>query len=234
MAKGWVTPAEAAELDPTFPERATWKYDPSLPGFTSPYGFGVVRVQLDNHGMPAFDRLCVGEPLVVNVVAYFIRQGVYYVSILDQTRPFADEATGIPAETPIVFAQPVMGFVDKIDKVIGETASDVLKRGALREVNEEANARPIKPPLQMGQYWGAPTGPFVTPTDLLAIEIDPSTITGETDHSELILKAEYIPFPELWDRIALGEHDGVNYRSGQMLSTFSVFLALHPDALTSW
>lgn len=229
---GWVSMKRALELDPTFEEKAGWRYNPEVDGFISKWGFAVRRVQLDNNGMPAFDRVCIGEPLVVNVVAYYKEGDDYYVSVLFQKRPFADQATGVPADPPIVFAQPVMGFVDKIDSIIGESAAETVARGASREATEEAGVRNAAPPQSMGQYWGAPTGPFVTPTDILSIEVDQSTLTDETDHSELILKAEYLPFKALWERIALGSFEGVNYRSGQMLATFSVFLTLHPDALS--
>ena len=61
-------------------------------------------------GTPAFDRVVSGEAPNINAVAYYVRGDVYYVGVTFQVRPFADTAYGVPADLPIKFAQPVMGF----------------------------------------------------------------------------------------------------------------------------
>jgi len=225
---------EALQLDPSFAERSGWRYDSEVDGFVSKFGFAERRVQLDRDGMPAFDRVVGGERPNINAVAYYVNRGVWYVGVVFQERPFADVSYGVPADPPIRFAQPIMGFRDRI---VGKAAGEVFEsaeEGASREALTEAGVNDILSIKSMGQHWGNPTGPLVTPSDLLEIEVDPrslNTNTDQLDREELIYKCEYIPVKELIRRIGLGQHDGVNYRGSVPMNTFFVFLARHPEAL---
>ncbi|MEK7559402.1 MAG: hypothetical protein AAB521_03780 [Patescibacteria group bacterium] len=233
--QAWIT---AEECEKRFPGWLAargengWKVDAAKSRISSRFGFAEVRVQLKPDGTPDFDRVVSGEAPNINAVAYYVKDGIFYVGVTFQVRPFADTSYGIPADPPIKFAQPVMGFRDKI---VGATASAVFEsapEGAKREVLEEAGVQDIISIKSMGQHWGNPTGPLVTPSDLLEIEIDPKTIdTSKFDREELIFKCEYIPAGELVLRIALGEYDGVNYRASVAMNTFFVFFANHPEAL---
>lgn len=233
--KGWITPQEAARLDPEFFTRRAqqeWHYDERREGYYSPFGFAEYRIQVDANGKPVFGRVCGGEIPVINAVAFFKRNGIWYVGVTFQVRPFADDSYGVPADPPIKFAQPIMGFRERI---VGETATEVFENaetGATREALEEAGVMDIISIKSMGSHWGNPTGPLVTPSDLLEIEVNPDTLISAVDRTELIYKCEYMPVKELLLHIAEGVHDGVNFRASVAMNTFFVFLALHPEALT--
>jgi len=104
--------------------------------------------------------------------------------------------------------------------------------GATREALEEAGVQNIIFIKSMGQHWGNPTGPLVTPSDLLEIQVDPETLdTSKLDREELIYKCEYLSAHKLVTRIGLGFYDGVSYRASVAMNTFFVFFARHPEAL---
>ncbi|OGH21230.1 MAG: hypothetical protein A2958_01880 [Candidatus Levybacteria bacterium RIFCSPLOWO2_01_FULL_38_13] len=231
----WITAAECEERFPGWLAARGengWRVDVAKRCISSRFGFAEVRVQLNQDGTPAFDRVVCGEAPNINAVAYYVKDGVWYIGVTFQVRPFADLAYGVPADPPIKFAQPVMGFRDKI---VGKVASAVFEsapEGAKREVLEEAGVNDVMSIQSMGQHWGNPTGPLVTPTDLLEIQVNPESIdTSKLDREELIYKCEYLSTSELVSRIASGEHDGVNYRASVAMNTFFVFFARHPEAL---
>lgn len=232
---GWISPEECEKRFPGWlgsRGENGWSVDAEKRRITSHFGFAEVRVQLNADGTPAFDRVVCGEAPNVNAVAYYVRDGIYYVGITYQVRPFADIGYGVPADPPMIFAQPVMGFNAK---TAGPKVAAIFETGissASREALEEAGVQDIVSIQNMGQHWGNPTGPLVTPTDLFEIEVDPETIdTNKIDREELIYKCEYVSVSELIRRIALGEHDGVNYRASVAMNTFFVFLSRHPEAL---
>lgn len=257
--RGWITPEEARRLDPEFFSRRQgqeWTHDAQKEGYYAPFGFSEYRIQVNAEGMPTFGRVCGGEAPNINAVAYFRKKDTWFVSVTYQVRPFADVAYGQPAEEPIVFAQPIMGFREQI---VGKTAAQVFEsaeQGATREALEEAGVTHIRSIKSIGQHWGNPTGPLVTPTDLLDIEIVPNdndfqpffpsgdTAWGEfpiqgyrvnvTDTEERILKCEYIPMETLFNRIQAGVHQDVNYRASVAMNTFFVWLSHHQDAMQSY
>lgn len=233
--QGWITAKECEERFPGWLAargQNGWIVDVRHRRIISRFGFAEVRVQLKPDGTPDFDRVASGEAPNINAVAYYIKDGVWYVGVAFQVRPFADTAYGVPADPPIKFAQPVMGFCGKI---VGTTASAVFEsatEGATREALEEAGVQDVISIKSMGQHWGNPTGPLVTPSDLLEIQVDPETLdTSKLDREELIYKCEYLSAHELVSRIGLGFYDGVNYRASVAMNTFFVFFARHPEAL---
>ena len=233
--KGWITPQEALRIDPEFFTRRhdqEWHYDERRDGYYAPFGFSEYRIQVDAQGKPAFGRVCGGEIPNINAVAYFVRDGIWHVGVTFQVRPFADDAYGVPADPPIKFAQPVMGFRERL---VGQAAAQVFESaeaGATREALEEAGVVEVRSIKSMGCHWGNPTGPLVTPSDLLEIEVNPDTLTDAVDRTELIFKCEYLPVKELLARVALGIHEGINYRASVAMNTFFVFLTRHPEALS--
>ena len=191
MPKGWVTLKEALELDPNF--EPGWSLDPETGRWHHPmFGFAEQRVQLGPDGMPAFDRVVIGETPVVNCPLYYWdpESQQWMVGIVHQTRPFADEAYEVPADPPITFAGMVMGFLEKLGNMLGKEALDAFESaeaGAVREALEEAGIHDVLNIEDLGYYWGNPTGPLVTPTSIIALEVDPTTRDTEaSDASELI------------------------------------------------
>lgn len=233
--QGWITAEECEERFPGWLDARGengWTLDVARRRSESRFGYSELRIQLKPDRTPDFDRVVGGEAPNVNAVAYFVRDSVWYVGVTFQERPFADTAYGVPADPPIKFAQPIMGFRTRI---VGETAARLFEsaeEGATREALEEAGVNDVISITSMGQQWGNPTGPLVTPSDLLEIEVYPETInTNNLDRAELIYKCEYLPAGELVRRIALREHEGVNYRGSVPMNTFFVFFARHPEAL---
>lgn len=237
----WVNKDEALRLDPDFFDRQSfqdgWFHNPAKSGYYSTnYGFAEQRFIVGDNNKIQYGRVCGGETPNINAVAWFEYGGNIYVGVVKQARPFADIAYGIPADEPIVYAQPVMGFRHHLSKIAGDGAARVYESaedGATREALEEAGVRDVISIKSMGQHWGNPTGPLVTPTDLLEIEIDPDTLSDELDHEELIYGCDYIDVRLLIQRIALGEYEGVNYRASVAMNTFFVFFSRHPEALAS-
>ena len=68
-------------------------------------------------------------------------------------------------------------------------------------------------------------------SELFSVEVDLSKVTSQTDRSELIYRAEYLPLDEVLSRIGKGEFEGVNYRSATANDAFFVWLARHPRML---
>lgn len=269
MSKGWVTLAEALKIDPDYPSKRINKegvnldpvFDPATGAYTSPFQYTEPRVQLDADGMPAFMRICSGEAPNINAVAWFQNHRGTFVSVTYQVRPFADEAYQVPADPPIVFAQPIMGFRDRI---VGKEASEVFETseaGASREALAEAGVKRVLSIKSMGSHWGNPTGPLVTPSDLLDIEVDPKELDLEpiqetfdpkllegraipneytgprryrskvTDASELILKCEYVHIEDVISHLRSGLVEGFNWRASVAMNTFFVWLAYHPETI---
>ena len=83
---------------------------------------------------------------------------------------------------------------------------------------------------KMGHHNPNPTF-CATWSQLLEIQVDLDLVTSQVDSSELIYKAEYLPVSEVYRRIALGEFEGVNYRSATANNALMVWLARHPEAL---
>lgn len=260
MSKGWVTLAEALVLDPNFlAKRINGKginmepvFDPNTGSYLSPFQYNEYRVQLKADGTPDFGRIVCGEAPNINAVAWFEHARGIYVSVTYQVRPFADEAYGVPADPPIVFAQPIMGFRDRI---VGKEASEVFETseaGASREALAEAGVKRVISIKSMGSHWGNPTGPLVTPSDLLDIQVDPKELDLEpindvpgkyleydvrrfrskvTDESELILKCEYVHIEDILKNLRSGLVEGTNWRASVAMNTFFVWIAHHPEVI---
>lgn len=239
MAKLWVSPKEALAITPTFFEdrgENAWQADAENRRISSRFGFAEVRVQLTPDGSLDFDRVVYGEAPNINAVVYGVRDGTYYVAVVIQARPFADLPVSTPknfapADPPIVFGQPcVMGFLEKIVGAELSTAFESADGAAVREALEEAGAYGILSVEAMGHHNPNPTF-CATWSQLLEIQVDVDTVAAQVDSSELIYKAEYLPVAEVNRRIAVGEHEGVCYRSAAANAAFMVWLARHPEAM---
>lgn len=237
--QAWITPEDAEERTPGFfaaRGENSWQVDAENRRIHSRFGFAEVRVQTKSDGTPDFDRVVYGEAPNINAVVYGVRDGTYYVAVVIQARPFADLPISTPenitpADPPIAFGQPcVMGFLNKIVGSQLATAFETADVAALREAIEEAGALGILSVEEMGHHNPNPTF-CATWSQLLEIQVDLEMITSEVDSSELIYRAEYIPVAEVYRRIALGEYDGVNYRSATANNALMVWLARHPEAL---
>jgi hypothetical protein len=232
-----MTAAKAVEIDPQFFENRgenAWKLDTDNRRLHSRFGFAEVRVQRGKEGGPDFDRVVYGEAPNINAVVYGIDgNGVYYVGVVVQQRPFADNPNGSPAEVPIVFGQPcVMGFLDKIvgDKLA--KAFESPEDGAVREALEEAGVAAVEEIAEMGHHNPNPTF-CATWSNLIEIKVNLDKIREPVDAKELIYRAEYLPVREVMRRIGEGEYENVNYRSATANDAFFVWLARHPEALLS-
>lgn len=221
--KGWVSFKEALAIDPDFLTKreaampgAEWTYDPERDGFYSRYGFAEYRVQLDTNGMPAFGRVIYGESANINAVVWGLDDDEnVLIGVTIQERPLADNTDGTPARTK--FAQPcVMGF--NLEKVVGKDA-------ALREASEEAGTDGAVIDIEhLGVHNPNPTF-CATWSELYAIQVDLTKITGQTDRSELIYRVEFVELKELLRRIARSWHDGACYRSATANDAFFVWLS---------
>lgn len=221
--KAWVSLPEALALDPEFLTKreaampgAEWTYDPERGGFYSRFGFAEYRIQLGADGMPAFGRVVYGETANINGVVWgYDENGNVLIGVTIQERPLADNPDGTPAR--IRFGQPcVMGF--NLEKVAGQDA-------AIREASEEAGTgSAVIAVEEFGSHNPNPTF-CATWSQLFAIQVDLTKVTGQTDRSELIYRAEFVPIVELLRRIHAGEHQGVSYRSATANDAFFVWLA---------
>lgn len=231
----WITPGRAEELVPGFfaaRGENSWQVDANGRRISSRFGFAEVRVQTKPDGTPDFDRVVYGEAPNINAVIYGIGPyGTCHVAVTVQARPFADLPTGEPAETPIVFGQPcVMGFRQAFGGFNMTKVFEASVGAAAREAIEEAGAEGVLRVIPLGHHNPNPT--FVASwSELFEIEVDLTKVTGQTDRSELIYRAEYVPLGELLQRIAHGEHNGVNYRSATANNALFVWLSSHPELL---
>lgn len=239
MTQGWVTLEKALELDPDFLTRRgqnAWTYDPERHGFYSRFGFSEVRVQLKQSAWGKsfseftpedldFERGAYGEADNINAVVWgYDQDGNIRVGVTIQARPFADNADHTPANPSIVFGQPcVMGF--NIERVAGTDA-------AVREASEEAGTGTAVLGVESLGYHNPNPTFCATWSELYSIQVDLTKVTAQTDRSELIYRAEYVPIWDLLLRIAEGEVEGVNYRSATANDAFLVWLACHPVHLT--
>jgi hypothetical protein len=227
MAIGWLS-AEADKVRDAIGAGKLiigWKRRSGNPeGYYSEHGFAEHRVQLDPDGRPAFDRVVIGEAPNINAVVYGYRpNGVLYVGVIIQARPFADKPDRTPADPPIVFAQPcVMGF--NLERVAGKDA-------AIREASEEAGTESAILKIEsLGLHNPNPTF-CATWSELFAIQVDLDLVEERVDESELIYRAEYLQLAELIRRIGLGEYKGVNYRSATANDALFVWLSRHPNIM---
>jgi len=234
---GWMSAQEALEFDPDFFVKRgenSWQMDTDNRRIHSRFGFAEVRVQRGKEGGPDFDRVVYGEAPNINAVVYGVDQdGVYYVGVVVQQRPFADNPDGSPADVPIMFGQPcVMGFLNRIvgDKIA--QAFESPEDGAVREALEEAGVRVVEEIVRAGHHSPNPTF-CATWSSLVEIKVNLEKLRQPVDSKELIFAAEYLPVREVLRRIAEGEVDGVNYRSATANDALLVWLARHPEALSS-
>ncbi len=236
MTKGWITPQEAVRLNPDFfTERGKqeWLYDTRRDGYYSEFGFAEYRIQTGRDGMPAFGRVVYGEkPNINGVVWGKDADGIVKVAVIVQARPLADMPSGMAAEMGIIFGQPcVMGFRDNFGGMKNlEKVFEAAQDAAVREALEEAGVQDIIDVQNMGHHNPNPTF-CATWSELFDIEVDLTKITGVTDRTEQIYRAEYISVKEVLQRIASGEYEGVNYRSATANDALMVWLTRHPEAL---
>ncbi|MFA6306920.1 MAG: hypothetical protein WCV70_03105 [Patescibacteria group bacterium] len=242
--KKWISLPDALEMDPQFQKKSgasAWVINEKTGEINSRWGKVAVQVQLKNDGNLDFGRGVYYEPPNINAVVYgFEADGTCKVGITIQERPFAnnppdiDNPYGTPADSPIKFGQPVMGFLKKI---IGDGAAASIFEstigGATREALEEvgATAEGILEVKPFGEHYPNPTF-CATTSRLIEIKIDLKKVTGQTDKEELIYKAEYISLKELFCRIGKKVHDGVNYNAAVANNTFFMWLAKHPELLS--
>lgn len=232
---GWMTAAQAVELDPDFFVKRGengWVLDTDNRRFQSRFGFAEVRVQRGKEGGPEFDRVVYGEAPNINAVVYGVDgEGTYYVGVVVQQRPFADNPDGSPADVPITFGQPcVMGFLDRIVGATLAKAFESPEDGAVREALEEAGVAAVEQIERVGHHNPNPTF-CATWSTLVEIKVNLEKIQDPVDAKELIYTCEYLPVREVLRRIAEGEHEGVSYRSATANDAFLVWLARHPEAL---
>lgn len=221
---GWVTLEEALRLDPDF--KAGWSCDPTGHWSHPMFGSAEQRVQLKPDGMPAFDRVIVGETPNINAVVWGREpDGTVKIAVIIQARPFADNPDGTPADPSIIFGQPcVMGF----------TPEGIGAAGAFREASEEAGAEHafIGKPEDLGYI--NPNSTFCASwTKCWAIQVDLSRVTGETDRTEGIFKAPYVPLGDVIERIGRGFHTDpdlgrIEYSSAMPNSVLQRWLYRHP------
>lgn len=223
MAVGWLSAAADKVWDAINDGRFKlgWKHrTASREGYFSQYGFAELRVQLDSEGKPAFDRMVYGESPNINAVVYGSRNGVLYVGVVIQARPFSDKPDGNPADPPIVFGQPcAMGF--NLEGVSG-------RDNAIREASEEAGTESAVINVESLGYHNPNPTFCATWSELFAIQVDLDKIDSQkVDRTEGIYKAEYLPLAELIRRIGLGVYEGVNYRSATANDALFVWLSKH-------
>ncbi len=235
----WVSLKEALKIDPDFQKKRGengWHYNLKTGGIESRWGKVMVQVQLKENGGLDFDRAVYYEPPNINAVVYgFEGDGTCKVGITIQERPFANEPPdadypyGVPANPPIKFAQPVMGFLRKI---VGEKAADIFESkegGATREAFEEVGVQEIIEVKPFGEHYPNPTF-CATTSQLVEIKVDLKKIAeGKFDKEELIYKVEYISLKELFSRIGKKVYDGVNYNAAVANNTFFMWLARHSE-----
>jgi 8-oxo-dGTP pyrophosphatase MutT (NUDIX family) len=231
-----VTEAEARLLDPAFFEKDrgkhAWIRRNDDMGFESEnYGGIALLYVVKDDGTIDHNRGVAWEPKkgTVNGSPWYPEDGIYYIGILEQVRPFALNADGTESDSGIVFAQPVMAFRTRL---LGEqiaAAVDTGQKTVEREALEEAGIRRIVNVRSYGDHWPNPT--FIrSATEVWDLQVDPASITGEVDSAEFILNFSFITVGELVRRIQLGEYEGVNYRAAIALSTWMIWMSNHPEA----
>ncbi len=235
--KPWMTVEEVLRIDPEFFNRRgdlSWTLDPASRSIRSRFGDATVRVQCKPDGSPDFDRVVYGEAPNINCVVWGLDSSdTYRVAVVVQERPFADNPDGTRPDKAIVFGQPcIMGFsVAKLVGVKSALAFEAANDTVLREALEEAGAGVVSRPVPLGHHNPNPTF-CATWSQLYELMVDLRTVQAPTDSTELIHRAEYLPAREVFHRIAVGEHEGVNYRSATANHAFFIWLARHPQALT--
>ena len=238
--KKWVGLTEALKIDSEFQKKRGengWNYNPETGGIESRWGQVMIQVQLKEDGSLDFDRAVYYELPNINAVVYgFEADGTCKVGITIQERPFANNPPdvnnpyGTPADPPLKFGQPVMGFLRKI---VGDGAASIFEStigGATREALEEVGAAGVLEVKPFGEHYPNPTF-CATVSKLIEIKVDLKEVVGQIDKEELIYKIEYVPLKELFSRIGKKIHDGVNYNAAVANNTFFMWLAKHPELL---
>lgn len=225
MAKGWILGTHVDIQRLSWEGSFSYGWRQTAWGYESRFGKVEQRVQLKADGAPDFDRMVYSEAPNVNAVVWgYDKDGNIRIAVTVQARPFADNTDGTPADPPIIFGQPcVMGF--NLERVAGADA-------AVREASEEAGTESavVGKPISLGYHNPNPTF-CATWSELYSIQVDLSKVTTQTDRSELIYRAEYVPVAELLQRISLGVHKDVNYRSATANDAFFVWLTNHLSSI---
>jgi 8-oxo-dGTP pyrophosphatase MutT (NUDIX family) len=232
---GWITAKEALRRDPEFFRRrgdASWSWNEITSTLGSKWGAHEVRVAVHPDGTPDFDRVIYSEAPGMCAVLYGRdRDGGYHIGIIEEARPFADNLDGTPADPPLRFGQPaVMGVLDRIIGSGGASALESAEDGAVREAMEEAGITGVLGVRRLG-YQNPNAAICATWDHLLEIEVDLDQVGTTTGREARIHQAHYLPVREVLHRIALGDHDGVNYRAAVPGNAFLVWLANHTEAL---
>ena len=158
-----------------------------------------------------------------------MRDGIAHIAILHEVRPHADNPSKPEDNSPLVFGQIPMGFLQKIlgrDANV-EDAKIAAENEVIIETGVSGTVKVIKPKYP----WHNPNPTFVaTWSELFFVEVELHKIGQPGAVGDgLIFKAEYVPAEELLRRIREGVHEGAVYRACTSLSLLMIFFATYPE-----